>query len=820
MTWSDCDVVLRDGVIARLRPVTPGDAGALRALHARLSDRDSYFRFFTSGRRVADRYVEHVVDTADPGHGALVAVVAGRLVGVAGYERLADPARAEVAFAVGEGQQGRGVGTLLLEHLAAYARGRGVVMFVAQTQAANTRMLRVFSDAGFPVRRHRDGGIVEVSFPVEPGESLLAAQDDREREADVHSLRALLRPRSVVVVGASKRPGTVGHEVVRNLVAGGFSGALHVVNPHGGTVAGVPVVAEVGDVPAPVDLAVIAVPAPAVAGVVACCARIGVRGVVVLSAGFAETGVDGARLEAELVAVARAHGIRLIGPNCMGIANTAGDLRLNATLAGAPPLPGRIALVSQSGGLGLALLEQARALGLGLSSFVSVGNKADVSGNDLLLWAEQDPSTDVVALYLESFGNPRKFSRIARRVSRTKPIVAIRSGGPRAGRSDPAAAATSAAQVDALFRQAGVIAVGGLGELVDTVSLLAHQPLPAGRRLAIVGNAGGPCMLAADRAEADGLTVAELGETTRTRLRAILPATAAVGNPVDTLASVSGAVFADTLRAVLADPGIDGLLAIVAPTPLAGRDDLQAAVEAAATGAGKPVLAVVLGQVERVTALGTRARTVCSYSAPEDAVRAFARTADHAGWLRRPAGAVPDLAGISRDKARDIVEEAFSAHPDGCWLSPDAAADLAAAYGIPVAPVGHPTETAMEAVVGVVQDPAFGPLVTFGPVGGPAGPVAGRAVRLLPLTDTDAAELVGSSFGARMVTGNRGVPADLAAVGDVLLRVARLAEEIPDLAQLDIDPLIVTARGTVAANVKIRVAPAPAAVDPTLRRLR
>jgi acyl-CoA synthetase (NDP forming)/GNAT superfamily N-acetyltransferase len=892
--WTECDVVLRDGAIAHLRPVQPGEGIELRALHARLSDRSHYFRFFSSGRAVADRYADHLVDTADPTHGALVAVVGGRLVAVAGYEALADPSRAEIAFVVEEGQQGRGVGTLLLEHLAAYARDHGVTTFVAQTHSQNVAMLRVFADAGFPVSRHRDADVVDVTFPVTPTESLLAAQDSRESEADVRSLRPLLRPRSVAVIGASRKPHTVGHEVVRNILAAGFTGSVHVVNPRAAEVAGVAAVPTIPDLPHPVDLAIVAVP-PDVAGeVINACAEAGVRAAVVLTAGFAEAGAEGRARESALVARARSTGMRIVGPNCMGIVNTAPGVRLNATFAVAPPRAGRVGVVSQSGGLGIALLEQASALGLGLSTFVSTGNKADVSGNDLLLWAEQDAGTDVVALYLESFGNPLKFARIARRVSRSKPIVAVKGGasqaGSRAAASHTAAAMTTHTHVDTLFRQAGVIAVDGLGELLDTVTLLAHQPLPAGGRLAIVGNAGGPGVLAADAADRAGLTVAELAPATQAELRAILPAGAAVAGPVDTIASVSGPAFEKALRTVLADSGVDGVVAIVAPTPLTGPDDLPAAVRAAAGHTGKPVLAVLLGQVPRVTTLEPADRTVCAFSVPEDAVRAFARAAGRAAWLARPTGTVPDLAGLDRGRARGLVDDALGMAPGGGWLPAERAVELVAAYGIPAAAatrvdsaeaaadaaerIGRPVvlkagnpdlvhksdrggvalglatppaaaaaylrmaallgdemggglvspaaEPGVETLVGVVQDPAFGPLIAFGLGGVFTDLLADRAYRLLPMTDVDAAELVREPRGAaRVLRGFRGAPAgNLAAVEDVLLRVARLADEIPQIREMDINPLIVTPDGAIAVDVKIRLAPAPDTVDPTLRRMR
>jgi acyl-CoA synthetase (NDP forming) len=479
-------------------------------------------------------------------------------------------------------------------------------------------------------------------------------------------------------------------------------------------------------------------------------------------------------------------------------------------------------------------------------------------------------------------------------VSRSKSIVAVRGGGSQAGsraaRSHTAAAVTSRTHVDALFRQAGVIAVDGLGELLDTVSLLAHQPLPAGGRLAIVGNAGGPCVLAADAADAAGLTVAELGAATQAELRAILPAGAAVAGPVDTITSVSGRAFEKALRTVLADPGVDGLLAVVAPTPLTGPDDLPAAVRTAAAHTGKPVLAVLLGQVARVTTLEPTDRAVCAYSVPEDAVRAFARAAGHAAWLARAVGTVPALPGLDRDRARAVIDQALAKAPDGCWLPAEQAVELVAAYGIPATPVlrvdsadaaatdaaqlggpvvlkaGNPdlvhksdrggvalglatpaataeaysrmaealgaemggglvsptAETGVETFVGVVQDPAFGPLVAFGLGGVLTDLFADRAYRLLPLTDVDAAELVREPRGAsKLLDGFRGAPAaDHKAVGDVLLRVARLADDVPEVREMDINPLIATPSGVFAVDVKIRIAPAPDAADPTLRRLR
>jgi acyl-CoA synthetase (NDP forming)/GNAT superfamily N-acetyltransferase len=963
--WVDCDAVLRDGGLVHLAELGPADEAALRRLHAGLSEQSHYLRFFSSSHVGERRYVDRLARLDGARGAAIGAFVGGALVGVASYERVDPPGSvgpavapgaagaaaagpaAEVAFTVEDAQQGRGVGTLLLEHLAAHARGRGVTRFVASALAGNQRMLEVFGEAGFDVERRTEGGVVEVAFPIARTARLLDAADERERQADVRSLAALLRPASVVVVGASRSPHTVGHEVLRNLRAGGFTGRLAAVNPHADEVAGVPCHRSLRDVGGPVDLAVLAVPAAAAADAVVEAAGLGVRALVVLSAGFAEAGPAGAAAEHELVRLAREHGMRLVGPNCMGVLNTDPAVALNATFAPAPPRPGRVAFVSQSGGLGIALLEQARALGIGLSTFVSTGNKADVSGNDLLLWAEQDAGTDVVALYLESVGNPRTFSRVARRVGRRVPIVAVKGGGTAAGsraaHSHTAAAASPAAQVEALFRQAGVIAVDGLGELLDTVGMLAHQPLPAGRRLAVVGNAGGPNVLAADAAAAFGLELAELGEATRARLRRLLPPGASVANPVDTIASVSGPAFERALRAVLADGGVDAVLAVIAPTPLTGRDDLALAVSAAGaraagdgTAGGRapvPLAAVLLGQAARVGVLApgdasgdqvgpeaavgpdaaagpeagavgadaaagqapvapVAARPVPTFSVPEDAIRAFARAAGHARWLRRPHGMVPAFDDVDRGRARAVVDRALGEAPGGGWLDPAGAADLLAAYGVPVVEtrragsaaeaaeaaaavlrhgatavlkagsgeIVHKTErgavrlgiatpadasaafermaaelgdemggavvqpmapAGVETIVGVVQDRAFGPLVGFGLGGVFTDLLDDRVFRLVPLTDVDAAEMVRSLRASAILRGYRGrAPADVAAIEDVLLRVAQLADDIPEVAEMDVNPLLAHEKGVSALDVKVRLAPPADAADPTLRRLR
>ncbi|MGE3621628.1 MAG: acetate--CoA ligase family protein [Acidimicrobiia bacterium] len=703
----------------------------------------------------------------------------------------------------------------------------------------------------------------------------------------VASIARLLAPRSVAVVGASRSPGTVGHQVLRNLLAGGFAGPVYPVNPSAAHVASVVAYPTVLDVPGPVDLAVVAVPAAAVPEVLGQCARAGVAGVVVLSAGFGETGA--ARAEAELRALVRSHGMRLVGPNCIGIVNTA--VGLDATFSPHLPAPGRIAMLSQSGALGIALLERSARMGLGVSTFVSVGNKADVSGNDLLEHWEHDPATDVVLLYLESFGNPRRFARIARRVSAVKPIVAVKSGrsaaGMRAASSHTAAMASSDVAVDALFRQAGVIRVDTLDELFDMALVLSAQPLPAGPRVAIVGNSGGPGILAADACNAAGLEVVELSTATQAALRATVDPHAAVANPVDLVASATPDAYERALDLVLADDGVDAVIAVSTPTfaaPPAAVAEVLAGVAARTT---KTVVGcfVAAPEVPALVTAGTGDRLVRvpAFSSPEPAARALGHAARYAAWRRRPAGDLPDLPGLDADAVRAVARAALDRDPAGGWLPPGEVDAVLAAAGIPglrsrqvrgaadaaaaADDLGYPVvlkavgptivhksdvggvrlglDTAgevaeayeamaasigdamtgglvqemaapgVEAIVGVVQDPLFGPLVMFGTGGTLTELLGDRAFRILPVTDLDAAELVRSLRSSPLLFGYRGSPrVAVGAVEDVLQRVARVASLVGELAELEVNPLVASPAGAVAVDARIRVAPAPPGFEP------
>ena len=493
-------------------------------MHVAMSPDNLYLRFFSMSLYSADTEAERVCRAPGPDHVVLLAWLGGRLVGVASYELAGESGIGEVAFAVPDDMHRKGIATLLLEHLVSVARDRGVQAFTAETLAENAAMLKVFADAGLPVRRQLADDVVEFTFPL-PGEAdpgldqYLDQVAARESRADVASLQHVLWPASVAVVGASRRRGTVGREILHNIVTGGFSGQVYPVNPRAAALDGLRCLASVDDLPDHVDMAVIAVPAAAVPEVAERCGQRGVRSLVVITSGLGDQGAD-------LLAICRRYGMRLVGPNCFGVAVP--FLGLDATFGAQHPAPGSAGLVVQSGGIGISLLGHLSQLGIGVSSFASVGDKYDVSSNDLLAWWEHDPRTKLAVLYVESYGSPRKFARTARRVGQRMPVLTVLGGrsmdGQRAAASHTAAAATPLVTQEALFAQAGIIAVPGLGELVEATALLASQPLPAGDRVAIVSNAGGAGVLAADACGDSGLRVAVLSGATQRRLAKLLPA--------------------------------------------------------------------------------------------------------------------------------------------------------------------------------------------------------------------------------------------------------------------------------------------------------
>ena len=897
--------LLTDGSTVEIRHAQPGDARAVQAMHAAMSADNFYLRFFSLSPRSAETEARRVCREPGPDHAALLAWLGSRLAGVASYE-LSGPDTAEVAFAVPDDLHGRGIATLLLEHLVSIGRERGLHAFTAETLADNTAMLAVFSGAGLPVRRRSSEGIVELTFPLPEGEadglgSYLDSVAARESRADVATLRHLLAPASVAVIGASRKRGTVGREILQNIVGAGFAGAIYPVNPRASSLAGLRCLASAADLPEHVDVAVIAVPAAAVPAVAEQCGQRGVRSLVVITSGLGAQGAD-------LLASCRRHGMRLVGPNCFGIAVP--SIGLDATFTKSQPTAGIAGLVVQSGGIGISLLDHLSRLGVGVSSFASVGDKYDVSSNDMLTWWEQDGQTRLAVLYVEAFGSPRKFGRTARRVGNRMPVLTVIGGrsaaGQRAAASHTAAVATPLVTQEALFAQAGVIAVTGLGELVETIALLAGQPLPAGNRVAIVSNAGGADVLAADACGDNGLQVAGLSSATRRKLTRLLPAGAVVTGPVDTTAAVSEAAFRGCLEEVSADQEVDALLVVAVPTALA---DLRKAVSAAAVG--KPLVACLLDQQETVTLLPQQTagsgqpaapapspaaadsrpgggRTVPVYPYPEGAARALGHAARYRGWREQPPGQIPYLGGVRATDARAQIGRFLASHPGGGWLplaavsellqcyqitlvdtklAEDEPAAVAAAAGLggpavlkaDVPRLVHKTEAGavklylrdgeevraayrelsatfgpdltgvlvqpmltggVEVLIGVVQEEVFGPLVVFG-LGGVATEVLGdHTAKLTPLTDVDADELIRGVHAAPLLFGHRGSPpVDLSALRDMLLRVSRLADDLHEVSELDLNPVIATSTGAHAVDARIRVSPAQPR-DPFLRRLR
>jgi acetyl coenzyme A synthetase (ADP forming)-like protein len=864
-TQAVSDVVLRDGSTMRLRPPGAADAAALLDFFRRLSDRSLYLRFH-GYTRIDERLVQPVLDPDWVERGALLGTKDDQVVALASYARLRDARTAEVAFAVADDLHGRGIATRLLERLAARAVVVGIEEFLAEVLLDNSAMLQVLADAGFEAARTMEHGAVEVRLRVEATGVVRTRIDERDHVAVAASLEPFFAPNAVAVIGASPRAGSIGGELFRNVLRGEFTGVAYPVNRSAEPVAGVRAYQTVAAIGEPVDLAIVCVPGSAVLDAAAEALAAGVRALCVISAGFAETGAEGIERQQRLLALVRASGVRMLGPNCLGIAIAAP--RLNATFGPHGIARGNVGFSSQSGALGLAVLERAAERQLGLSAFVSIGNKADVSSNDLLEYWEDDPNTDVVLLYLESFGNPRKFARIARRVARKKPIVAMKAGrtgaGARAASSHTAALAGSETAVDALFHQAGVLRVATLEELLDVTGLFATQPLPRGRRVGVVTNAGGLGILCADACEASGLVLPPLAQATVETLATLLPAEASLGNPVDMLGSAVASTYETVLPALLGDPSFDAVIVLFVPPVIAGAEEVAAAITRAVERSGtpdKPVLACVISSSGTPASL--LSPRVASFAYPESAARALARAAERAEWLRRPQGGLPQLEGIDSAVARSIAVAAGER-----WLTSEEVRRVCDAYGLPlvaeqlvatvedaVAAAGavgfpvvvktalagvHKTESGgvaldlndadavreaaarigppllvqpflrdgVELLIGAIQDPLFGPLVALGPGGILAELIGDAGFRLAPVTDVDADELVRSGKVGRLIAGFRGRPAaDASIVADVVLRVARLVDDVPEIAELDLNPVLAGPDGCVAVDARIRVAP-------------
>ncbi len=881
--------LLTDGKQLTIRPVRADDEIRLVRLHDGLSERSMYMRFFSVNKLAAAEFVRRAISSEGVFGHSVLAELDGDVVGMATYQALSSPRTAEVSLAIADECQSRGVGTLLFEYLVSHARQHGVESFHAEMLAENGAIYRLFTDSGLPAQTRREDDTLIVEISLRYDEKYLDVMSERERRADVASMAPLLAPSSVAVIGASRRDHTVGNAILRHLLVGEFRGMVYAVNSRADSVAGLTAYPDVAALPEVPDLAVLAVPADAVPGVAEQCGRRGVRALVVISSGLTGSGPDSPGSEVRKI-VAH-HGMRLVGPNCLGVVNTDPSVALDATFARANAPRGNVGIVTQSGGIGIGLLESLSRVGLGVSTFVSTGDKYDVSSNDMLMWWSGDSRTDVAVVYVESFGNPRKFARLARQLAAHKPVVAVRAAGSpaaqRAARSHTAATATPGVTRDALFRQAGVIPTDGLQETLDVVALLSHQPLPAGRGVAIVSNVGGGGVLAADAASHYGVELPSLSASTIDGLAAVLPANASLANPVDTTAGIDPAAFAEAIRITAADPSVDALVAIVAPTALGTLQELFADTT---LDLPVPFVMVDMGQEVGLSAhtAATGMRPIPTYLDPSAAIRAVAHVAAYSSWRTRDPGSVVAVSGTDRDTAQQTVDGYLADHPEGGWLEWADLDAIARSYRLPVAPgtvatdataavaaftdahgpvaakalvaglvhrtdqraivVGLDTaddvkatyermalrfgpeldgvliqpmvQSGLELLVGVTQDEAFGPLLQVGAGGVATDLEKDRAARLLPLTDRDAAEMVESLRIAPLFHGFRGAPPlDVAAVEDTMRRVARLADDIPSIAEVDINPLIVHPDGCSAVDLKIRVAPS-AGTDPYLRRLR
>jgi acetate---CoA ligase (ADP-forming) len=888
-------LILRDGTTATIRLAHPADKTAMAKFFRSLSQVSRFRRFF-SFAAPNDKLIDLFCNSSNP-QSQLTLVVTRHLeegpgIVATGSYVARDKTTAEIAFAVDDKFQGKGLGTLLLERMALLAVNNGFLRFWALTSAENEPMLNVFRESGFTCGTKMDGQFVEVDLSVTPNESSVTRSEMRDRVSTTASLRPFFQPRSVAVVGASRNPSHIGRRIFNALVSAGYKGIIYPVNPGAASIDSHRAYASVRDLPEGPDLAVIAVPRDAVLGVIDDCAFRGVRAVVVITAGFAEIGPEGRDLQRRLLEKVRSYGMRVVGPNCMGLLNADPAVRLNASFSPIFPVSGRIAFSSQSGALGLAVLSLARQRELGISNFVSVGNKADVSGNDLLRYWEEDKQTAVILFYLESFGNPRRFARIARGVGRQKPIVAVKAGRTAAGRraagSHTAALAASDVAVEALFRQTGVIRADTLDEMFDLAAALSNQPLPQGRRVGILTNAGGLGILCVDTCAASGLVVPELSDSTKGRLKEFLPDTASVTNPVDMIASAGADEFRKAIEILLASDDIDALLVLYIDVALSKPTDLAAGVAAGVTagrahgGTGKPVLACVMAGAETGKPIAVNNERVPNYAFPENAARALGKVSAYAEWRKQPEALIPDFDDINPRIARSVCQTVLQQSGTG-WLSAEDIRKVLAALALPLAPGGvcrtadeaarlageigfpvavklasrqilHKTEaggvrlnlqdeaavreafadirnqlardnkldamdgvivqpmfpTGVELMVGVAEDQLFGPLVAFGLGGIHVEILKDVCFRVTPLTDRDAREMVHGIRGSRLLEGYRGhPPADIAAIEELLLRVSRLVEEVPEISELDLNPIFALppGQGCRIVDARIRVEP-------------
>jgi acetate---CoA ligase (ADP-forming) len=883
--------ILRDGGSIHIRALRPNDRERLLQHFKGLSQDSIYHRFFGLKRTMTDEELVRLTKLDFVTHVGLVATLRDpdgeRFIGVARYIRVDDPTHAEVSFAVLDEHQGRGIGSVLLDHLSRIARSSGIVELEADVLGDNNRMLEVFAKSGFKVRRSNSSGVIHVNFPTEETKLSIEASSAREWFAAARSVAGILKPRSVAVIGASRDTGKIGGAILANIKRFGFNGPIYPINHTATEVQGLPAYKSLSAIGAPVDLAVIAVPAETVEAEIADCVRAGVHSAVIISSGFAEISDAGRARQQRIFEAVRQSGMRMVGPNCMGVLNTDPAIRLNATFAPVEPPTGNIGMYSQSGALGIAILDHARQRNLGLSTFISAGNRADVSNNDLLAYWADDPNTAVIVLYLESVGNPLKFARLAREVAHKKPIVAVKSGrsaaGSRAAASHSASLANLDIAVDALFEQAGVIRTATLEELFDVSAILSMQPVPSGPRVGVVTNAGGPAILLADACEARGLILPALSSTTIDHLRTFLPNAAGFTNPIDMTAGASAFDYERTIAAVGKDPDVDAIVAICIP-PIVTQP--QAAAAGIARGAelvpaGKPVITVFISTAGPPEELNQGARgKIPSYNFPENAAMALAAAARYGRWRERPRGEVHTLGRFAHETIRTVVDRALEGAETSRWLSPTDLAIILRAAGIEVAlaertnvaeaitvaeRLGYPLVAkaivpglihksdvgcvildlnsgdavadalrtlqqrtnaigsrledvllqrqingGIEMMAGVTSDTTFGPLLVCGLGGTMVELLKDVAFRLHPVSDLDADEMIRTLRSSRLLDGFRGgPPGDRDAMNLLMTRLSAIVEVVPELTELDLNPIKMLApgKGAIVVDGRMRLRP-------------
>lgn len=860
------DVLLRDGSTLRLEAPTPADLDDITSFFEGLSMDSRYLRFHGYGRSDAAARAAAEADGWD--RCALIARHDGRVVAVAGFDGLREPGAAEVAFAVADDFQHRGAGTRMLEQLAEIAAQRGINRFDAEVMFGNEPMLGVFEGAGFGVQRRSSSGELTVSLDITPTESVRERIEERDHAAAVAGLRAILAPSSIAVVGAAPTLGNVGHAVLANIIAGGFEGVVTPVNRDGGVVCSMRIAPGVAELKLRPELVIIAAAGDELLELAAEAAQTGARALLLLPAGPDDEGAVAPAREGRLLEIARAAGVRIVGPSSLGVINTAPEVRLNATFSGAHVESGGMAIVSTSGALGIGLLGHAEARGVGVSIFASLGSRADVSTNDLLEWCEADDRTAVVMLYVETFGNPERFTQIAQRVSRTKPILAVkgRRGAERVrseARSHTVAALRGEAVVDALLYQAGVLRFHSGEELFDTAHLFESQPLPAGREIGIVSNSVGMTTLACDACATRGLKVSEASAAQNPRVLGI------GAGPDQYTAGV---------RELLCDPGVDALMVYYVDRHGGDPEGVLDAICAVSEGQRKPVVASVVRADGRLAARGGAG--VPNFLFPESCAAVLARAADRRAWLSRPLGKRPSYPDVNPGAARELVASFLGQDPAGGWLSFTDAEALLATHRIPLLHSDHcrSLETAVavaqkigwpvamkadltapahasdidamllglegehavragwrelerrvrasgspwagaimqrsvahgaDVLVGAFSDPDLGPVLAVGPGGRLAGLGESVAFRLPPTTDVEADELIDACQSiATQLDGFWGATAlDRGSLHELILRFALLLSAVPEVVEADLNPVRCTTRGCFVLDMRMRIEP-------------